>query len=75
LRVPAVRPVVVAQRIPAIDHRHDPDRAVRDRTLAEARAKVGDFVRGHPRLFDPSLSVQFPYGRKFDARYPGNYLI
>jgi hypothetical protein len=42
---------------------------------AEAKAKLGDFGRGHPRLFDVSFSVQFPYGKIFRARYPGNYLI
>jgi hypothetical protein len=45
------------------------------RIEVEAKAKLGDFVRGHPRKFDVSLSVQFPYVKSFRARYPANYLI
>jgi hypothetical protein len=59
----------------AIDHRHDLRRAVRTERLLKAKAKLGDFVRGHPRLFDANLSVQFPYGQTSRARYPDNYLI
>jgi hypothetical protein len=62
-------------RTAAIDHRSRSSPWGKNRTLAEAKAKIGDFVRGHPRKFDVSLSVQFPYRKSFRARYPANYLI
>jgi hypothetical protein len=43
--------------IAAIDHRHDLRRAVGTERSLKAKAKLSDFVRRHPRLFDANLSV------------------